>query len=150
MVAHERGDRVAGDDGAVEVEERAHRRSLGSGRDGVEQRWFCGAHADVGGGYPSLEFCSVSLDWMIERLRAAGIVVSAQYAAAGPFPFGPFHTPYKEPPFNLRPHGPRPIPAGSFFHPSVQQRLDGYADYAPPNLGAFLNGRTLDPQTVRP
>ena len=100
-------------------------------RDGIDQRWFCGAHADVGGGYPSQEFCSISLDWMVGRMRDAGVLMSSQYAVPGPFPFGPFHTPYQEDPFNLRPHGPRAIPAGALFHPSVQARLEGYPNYAP-------------------
>ncbi len=124
--------------------------TLWDARDGVCQRWFCGAHADVGGGYPSLEFCSVSLDWMVDKLSGEGVLMSSQFAVPGPFPFGPFHTPYKENPFDLRPHAPRPIPEDGLFHPSVQARLAGYPDYAPDNLAAFLDGRALRPGLVEP
>ncbi len=117
-------------------------------RDGVEQRWFCGAHADVGGGYPSLEFCGVSLDWMLDRLGTSGLVVSSQYAPTAALPFGPFHTPYAEAPFNVRPHRPRVIPPGALFHPSVQARLEGYAAYAPPNLAALMSDRRLPVDSV--
>ena len=30
----------------------------------IEQRWFIGAHADVGGGYPSRALSDVTLRWM--------------------------------------------------------------------------------------
>ena len=128
---------------AIDEQRDDFQPTLWDPRDGVEQRWFCGAHADVGGGYPSQEFSGVSLDWMIGRLRDAGLVVSTQYAETGQFPFGPFHTPYLQDPFNLRPHSPRDIPEGTLFHPSVQSRLDGQTSYAPANLSSYLTGRKL-------
>ena len=36
----------------------------------VEQAWFSGAHADVGGGYLDTDLSGVSLNWMLERLQA--------------------------------------------------------------------------------
>jgi uncharacterized protein (DUF2235 family) len=117
-------------------------------REGVEQRWFSGAHADVGGGYPSLEFCGVSLDWMVERMRSAGLLFSPQYATSAVTTFGPCHTPHEQVPFKLRPRAVRAIPDGSFFHPSVQARLAGFAAYAPDNLDPFLEGRALRAEVV--
>ena len=39
-------------------------------RDRIEQVWFPGVHADVGGGYPRHELSLVSLDWMISKVEA--------------------------------------------------------------------------------
>ena len=36
----------------------------------IEQVWFPGAHADVGGGYPNHDLSLVSLDWMISKVEA--------------------------------------------------------------------------------
>ena len=36
----------------------------------IQQVWFAGVHANVGGGYPKPQMALVSLAWMIERVRA--------------------------------------------------------------------------------
>ena len=128
---------------AIDEQRQDFQPTLWDARDSVEQRWFCGAHADVGGGYPSLDYCSVSLDWMVDRMRDAGVAMSSTYAMPGPFPFGPFHTPYLDSPFDSRPHSPRAIAPGSLFHPSVQARLAGDPSYTPSNLMPLLAGGML-------
>ena len=35
----------------------------------IEQVWFAGVHADVGGGYPRSELALVSLDWMMSKVE---------------------------------------------------------------------------------
>ena len=40
----------------------------------VEQVWFCGAHSDVGGGYPQLDLSDIALDWMIGKAQGAGLI----------------------------------------------------------------------------
>jgi len=118
--------------------------TLWEDRQGIEQRWFCGAHADVGGGYAKRDLATCSLDWMIGRLRGAGVAISAQYRATDAFDFGPIHTPYREPPFDVRPHSPRQIPKDARFHPSVQLYLTQFAAYEPSsNLAPWLRGRQL-------
>jgi uncharacterized protein (DUF2235 family) len=42
----------------------------------IEQRWFVGAHADVGGGYPDRRLSDISLRWMQERALALGLTLS--------------------------------------------------------------------------
>lgn len=37
----------------------------------IEQAWFAGAHADVGGGYAHDRLSLVSLDWMVSKVEAA-------------------------------------------------------------------------------
>ena len=39
----------------------------------VEQRWFIGAHANVGGGYGEDPLADISLRWMQEKAKAAGL-----------------------------------------------------------------------------
>ncbi len=43
------------------------------GSDRIEQVWFAGVHADVGGGYPREALSLVSLDWMISKAQASGL-----------------------------------------------------------------------------
>lgn len=47
----------------------------GENGDRIEQVWFAGVHSNVGGGYPKQGMALVSLDWMIERARKAGLEV---------------------------------------------------------------------------
>jgi uncharacterized protein (DUF2235 family) len=39
----------------------------------IEQRWFMGAHADVGGGYEARELSDITLHWMQEKAQACGV-----------------------------------------------------------------------------
>lgn len=42
----------------------------------VEQRWFVGAHSDVGGGYPDRRLSDITLAWMQAEAAALGLAVS--------------------------------------------------------------------------
>ena len=39
----------------------------------IEQVWFPGVHANVGGGYPQQGLSLVALDWMLDKARAVGL-----------------------------------------------------------------------------
>jgi len=135
---------------AIDEQRSDFEPTLWDDRDGVQQRWFTGAHADVGGGYPTQDLSSVSLDWMISHLRDSGVAISPQYRPAGDPVFGPIHTPYRDPPFDLRPHAPRQYPKNALFHPSVQLYLTQLAAYQPPDsLAPWLTGRQLKPEAVQ-
>ncbi len=41
----------------------------------IEQVWFAGAHADVGGGYLHRDLADIPLVWMAQRAEAAGLVL---------------------------------------------------------------------------
>lgn len=41
----------------------------------IEQRWFCGAHSDVGGGYASRALSDQSLIWMCTKLADCGLLL---------------------------------------------------------------------------
>jgi uncharacterized protein (DUF2235 family) len=64
----------------------------------VEQRWFLGAHADVGGGYDDRRLSDVTLAWMQDKASAAGLAIDH---AGRPVPAantyqGPIHDSYRE------------------------------------------------------
>src|SRR5439155_16724870 len=43
------------------------RRSPKNPQQTLEQRWFNGAHSDVGGGYPEHEWSDIALNWMAKE-----------------------------------------------------------------------------------
>ncbi len=48
----------------------------------IEQRWFIGAHCDVGGGYPDRRLSDISLRWMQDRASESGLTMTLQDVAA--------------------------------------------------------------------
>jgi len=48
----------------------------------IEQVWFSGMHANIGGGYPRDELANVTLDWMIEKLNEHGEALRARLRAS--------------------------------------------------------------------
>jgi uncharacterized protein (DUF2235 family) len=60
----------------------------------LEQRWFCGAHSDVGGGYADSGLSDLALKWMMEKAQLAGLALDGQAAKRFPYqgnPLGPIH-----------------------------------------------------------
>jgi hypothetical protein len=51
----------------------------------VEQRWFSGAHADVGGGYPDHRLSDITLSWMQEKAASLGLSLSPVVPGADNF-----------------------------------------------------------------
>jgi uncharacterized protein (DUF2235 family) len=45
----------------------------------VEQRWFIGAHADVGGGYSSRLLSDLTLAWMFGKAKETGLAIEQGY-----------------------------------------------------------------------
>lgn len=126
----------------------------------VEQVWFCGAHSDVGGGYPDSDLSDVALDWMIEKSQAAGLEfdeIAERAYPLSPDSNGPLHE-SKTGLYRLTRGFDRPIglslregadrgasdPTQS-VHRSVLERWDGNPDYRPPALLEYFR-RTGDPR----
>ena len=40
----------------------------------IEQRWFVGAHSNVGGGYPDNEVAQLPLRWLLDGACSEGLV----------------------------------------------------------------------------
>lgn len=80
-----------------------------AGQD-VEQRWFPGVHADVGGSYEDSGLGDLTLDWMLREAQAQGLAL--REIAPGhlrPDAYGRRHTSYLGW-FRLRPTRPRAVP----------------------------------------
>lgn len=120
--------------------------------ESVEQRWFVGAHANVGGGYQSNPLSQPSLSWMITRaerlgLAFAGAVSPDDLAKArvadshGDFLKGSYR--WFSPPY-MRPINAGPVATGKpgETETAINETIDGsvfdryrhYPDYRPANL----------------
>jgi len=49
----------------------------------VEQRWFAGAHANVGGGYETDLLAQAPLRWMMQKAEARGLSFRSEVALDG-------------------------------------------------------------------
>ena len=50
----------------------------------IEQMWFCGAHSDVGGGYPEDDASRLALLWMLDKAQGAGLKLDDEALKAFP------------------------------------------------------------------
>ena len=108
----------------------------------VEQRWFIGAHANVGGGYKYDRLHNVPLRWLQEKAEASGLglkelrsVDANDYRAKvtdsfSEFMFGIYKAIKLGQPYN-RPFG---IGVNETVDDSVWQRWRDMKDYRPPTL----------------
>jgi uncharacterized protein (DUF2235 family) len=105
----------------------------------IQQVWFAGAHADVGGGYPERNLSDLSLRWMMQELQCAGVHFDHTPDDIQDEVFIPGNTPWTKPPFAAFNHGPRKHPDHLLVHSSVVERMSKYPDrYRPRSLSAFL------------
>lgn len=51
-------------------------------RQVIQQVWFAGVHADVGGGHPVADLAEIPLQWMIAKAKEAGLVFGSRYFGA--------------------------------------------------------------------
>ena len=76
------------------TKQRADRHRRRVDEDRLQQVWFTGMHADVGGGYPDESLSYVSLLWMMEEAEKAGLrtlkVIKDRFVALASS-FGPIH-----------------------------------------------------------
>ena len=114
---------------------RAHRTR-------TEQAWFAGTHSDVGGGLRESGLASISLRWMVEQARQAGLAVDTAVLKAMlaedseesvhtwiPLPMRHFGTEWREIGVSN---------ADETLHPSAEQRYLRDRSYRPRNLRDFL------------
>jgi uncharacterized protein (DUF2235 family) len=109
-------------------------------RDGVEQVWFCGAHADVGGGYPASEIglSEVTREWMQGKLSSQGLKFkspSARRIEANILADG--HEPWTTGIFAAGSHAPRGLPNDAMVHTSVKDRRAKVKGYEPTAFGSI-------------
>jgi uncharacterized protein (DUF2235 family) len=122
----------------------------------VEQRWFCGVHSDVGGGYIARGLSDIALQWMMEKASECGLAFDETARQAYPLQpdYGvPLHDSRRGAYRLWRPsrreigvvnrHNRLPTEAGKLdptqrIHESVLARWDADESYRPANLGEYL------------
>jgi uncharacterized protein (DUF2235 family) len=124
------GDKVRHGLHAVAIDERRSdfTPTLWDDRAGVTQALFAGAHADVGGGYPSKNresgLADCALKWMMDELAKLGVKYSAALThSPAPDPAGVAHEPWTHAPFNKLGVLAREFAPGLVLHRSVLDRL---------------------------
>jgi len=71
----------------------------GSWTETLEQVWFRGAHADIGGGYAETGLSDITLNWMVERGRRHGLVFDSNFPASAGDPMARIHDELRRQPF---------------------------------------------------
>jgi len=109
--------------------------TLWNSREGIEQRWFPGVHADVGGGYPQRGLGDLSLAWMlgeVQTLSGGGLLKADATAGLQPDAVADRHEEATGLVWLLRPRRPRELPEKrDDLHDGVVMRLKGRADWRP-------------------
>jgi uncharacterized protein (DUF2235 family) len=108
----------------------------------LEQKWFVGAHSNVGGGYADSSLSDISLDWMAGCARNCGLVIGD--LAVNPDPLG-HKVQSRQGGYLIWPRHYRPIdgdktlgPTNESIHASVMQRYRDDSSYRPRNLVRYL------------
>jgi uncharacterized protein (DUF2235 family) len=119
------------------------KRGLDAGQR-LEQAWFAGVHADVGGGYLDAGLSDVALVWMADRARECGLAFDERKLEmlAAPDPLGTLHESvrgyHRLLHKRVRELG-RVDPGSERVHPSALGRLaDPRTGYRPANLLRYL------------
>lgn len=130
--------------------------------DKVEQRWFVGAHANVGGGYASDPLAQRPLKWLMEKAAGLGLVFRAEISLDVSQVAPPVTDSYREFAWGLyrfvsrpfyRPVGLPPDKGTQATTSRINETVDGSvfdrwradATYRPPNLFAWAQEKKIDP-----
>ena len=135
--------------------------------DKVEQRWFVGAHANVGGGYENDLLPQIPLKWLMNKSIAHGLVFNDKVEIDGDENICPIRDSYAEMAGGVykaltfgnafyRPIGAEPIDTGDAVITTINETIDttvfdrwrNDAAYRPKNLSDWANRRNVDPSTL--
>ncbi len=131
------------------------KRAASAHNKDVQQVWFCGAHANVGGGYEDRGLANIAFMWMQEKAQACGLAFDQEYIHnsyyKGQNHLGELRDSvvgvFKWLPKRYRTIGAlgddgAPVITGESVHESVlMRRRDMGEDYAPPNLPEDIDKR---------
>jgi len=90
----------------------------------IKQAWFAGVHADIGGGYTETGLSDISLEWILEESKKAGLPIRADWQQAiwptfAPDSKSPKHDEFKKIKWRFLGKKIRIIESGSFIHQSA-------------------------------
>jgi hypothetical protein len=132
----------------------------------VEQRWFVGAHANVGGGYEGDLLAQAPLRWMMQKAELHGLSFRSEVALDGDALKAPIIDSYQSFGGGLyrffsrplyRPIGPEPDVRENGTHtnvnetidPSVFERWRADPTYRPRNLVEWAKRKKVDPARLQ-
>jgi uncharacterized protein (DUF2235 family) len=133
--------------------------------ESVEQRWFVGAHANVGGGCFNDTLAQLPLRWMMEKAANLGLAFRNELELNGDEHRGTISDSYVE--FlrgayswvskrNYRPIAPAPFAEATGTHARVNETIDASvfarwrddSNYRPPNLIDWGNRKGVNPADI--
>lgn len=109
----------------------------------VEQRWFIGAHANVGGGYQDARLSDIALKWMQDKAEEAGLVFKKKITHLAAYHRGELRDSYTEALGGLYPklfgkRSLRKIDSKEFIQQSIDEsvlkRIEDVKEYRPQNV----------------
>ena len=131
----------------------------------VEQRWFVGAHANVGGGYASDVLAQPPLEWLMGKAAALGLQFRPTFVADQQTPLAPITDSYAQ--FGKgwyrlisrrfhRPVGTDPEVGTQRTTARINETIDGTvfdrwrgnSDYRPANLKEWALRKNVDPAKI--
>jgi hypothetical protein len=136
--------------------------------ENVEQRWFVGAHANVGGGYEDDLLAQIPLEWMMNKAIAHGLKFTDNVAIDGDENTCPIHDSLAEMVHGIyevltfgkhyyRPIGAEPLDTPEAVTTTINETIDASvfdrwrndATYRPKNLVDWAKRRSVDPAMVK-
>jgi uncharacterized protein (DUF2235 family) len=134
----------------------------------VEQRWFVGAHANVGGGYANDLLAQIPLSWLMNKAVSLGLVFRDSVVIDGDENTCPIHDSLAEMAHGIyeiltfgkhyyRPVGIDPIDVGDAVTTTINESIDSTvfdrwrndATYRPNNLSEWATRRRVDPGELK-
>lgn len=134
----------------------------------VEQRWFVGAHADVGGGYPDGILAQVPLNWLMGKAKIHGLTFNDTVSIDGNEALAKIHDSFTEMADGIyhalkfgrayyRQIGPDPVVDGSKTTTIINETIDATVFdrwrknpcYRPKNLADWAIKHAVDPATLQ-
>jgi uncharacterized protein (DUF2235 family) len=135
--------------------------------DHVEQRWFVGAHANVGGGYENDLLAQIPLEWMMAKAIAHGLKFTDNIVIDGNENTCPIHDSLAEMAHGIyevltfgkhyyRPIGAEPLDIGNAVTTTINETIDttvfdrwrNDGTYRPKNLLEWGKRRNVDPSDL--
>jgi hypothetical protein len=136
--------------------------------DHVEQRWFVGAHANVGGGYEDDLLAQIPLEWLMNKAIAHGLEFKDSVVIDGNENTCPIHDSLAEMAHGIyevltfgkhyyRTIGAEPPGTGDAVTSTINETIDATVfdrwraddDYRPKNLSDWARRRGVDPSALK-
>jgi uncharacterized protein (DUF2235 family) len=136
--------------------------------DHVEQRWFVGAHANVGGGYENDLLAQIPLAWLMSKATAHGLEFKDSVVIDGDENTCPIRDSLAEMAHGIyeiltlgkhyyRPIGAEPVDTGDAVTTTINETIDVTVfdrwrsddTYRPKNLSDWATRRSVDPAALK-